>query len=386
MQFSRRHMMGSMLAGALLPYDKLLAATPGKHIAASISLDEGRIWVAVSLEKKKPELFILDSGMMGNIISRKWAQEQQFEIGQRSANRGLGGVEESEVVNVDDLLIGGAFRQKYAEFRTSKSIENESFKGLLGCKFLTKFDCDLDFAQGQWRIYPEGRGDRTGLYQIPDSYRARGTSYGLEISGQVGAASGRFMIDTGASGSMLLDGQMAEKSGLWNSGAPYAPVQTRGFGPGRVPTRLYRADRIKIHQFVFEKTLVNVMKPGGSMGQIRDYEGLVGLKAIRHFLISTDRKTKSLWVAPNGMKFPDEDRHPMSGLWFDRDKDRITISDVGIGSPAAAAGLQAGDVVVGKEWGALVAEVNGVAGRQIALDYERDGRRSRAEFTLKPFL
>lgn len=385
--FTRRHVIGSMLASSLLPHARLLAAAPGKFVAASISLQDDRIWVAVSLEKKKPELFIIDTGSMTNIVSKKWAKDNKLEVGHGSRNRGLGGSEESEILNVDDLLIGGAFRQDYAEFKTSPSLDSADFKGLLGCRFITEFDCDLDFAKGEWRIYPDGRGDRTGLSQVPDSYRERGQYYNLSVDAQVGGAAGRFELDTGAPGTMLIDGPMAEKMNLWDSGAPYAPTQSRGFGPGSVPCRLYRVDRMKIHKFVFQKPLVKLMKPGETRSNIYKTDGLIGLKGLRHFLLSTDRKSKTLWLAPNGMEFPDTDEgYSFSGIWLERDKDQIRIADIGIGSPAAAAGMQVGDVITGKDWNGVLKEINGKAGRQIALDYERGGKRVRAEFTLQPYL
>lgn len=387
MLLTRRTMMGSTFAGALLAPQMAFAAGEAKFVAASISLQDNRIWVAVSLEKRKPELFIIDTGAMSNILSKKWAREQKFEIGHTSRNRGIGGPEQSEILNIDDVLIGGAFRQDYAEFKTSQSLDNGEFKGLLGCKFLTEFDCDLDFVKSEWRIYPQGRSDRAGLYQIPDSYRPRAGSFELEVDAQVGGVSGRFGLDTGAPGTMLIDGPTAAKMNLWDSGAPYAPTQSRGFGPDSVPCRLYRADRMKIHKFVFEKPLVKLMKPGNRLANLYDTDGLIGLKGLRHFLISTDRKNKTLWLAPNGMNFADRDEgYPLSGIWLKRDKDQIVIDDVGIGSPGAAAGLKAGDIMVGKSWDMLLSEVSGPAGRQIALEYEREGRRSRAEFTLQPYL
>lgn len=387
MLLTRRSMLGSAVAAGVVMPQMAWSAVPEKYVAASIALQDNRIWVAVSLEKRKPELFIIDTGAINNIMSRKWAREQRFEIGHNSSNRGVGGSEQSEVLNIDNVLIGGAFLQKYAEFKTSPALDDGEFKGLLGCRFLTEFDCDLDFAKSEWRIYPNGRHDRSGLSQVPDSYRPRAGSFEMEVDAQVGDATGRFGIDTGAPGTMLIDGRMAEKMNLWNSGAPYAPSQSRGFGPGSVPCRLYRVDRMKIHKFIFEKPLVKLMKPNQKLSNLYANDGLIGLKGLRHFLLSTDRKGKALWLAPNRMNFADRDEgYPLSGLWFRRNAGQIVIDDVGTGSPGANAGLQTGDVVIGKQWDALLAEVNGPAGKELALDYERKGKRASAVFALRPYL
>jgi len=70
--------MGSTLAGALIAPRMAFAAGEGKFVAASISLQDNRIWVAVSLEQRKPELFIIDSGAMSHILSKKMGGGKKF--------------------------------------------------------------------------------------------------------------------------------------------------------------------------------------------------------------------------------------------------------------------------------------------------------------------
>ena len=143
---------------------------------------------------------------------------------------------------------------------------------------------------------------------------------------------------------------------------------------------------MKLYKFVLQNPLVAVTKPSVGLGEFRHVDGLIGLKALRYFHMSWSAKDKQLYLKPNGLSAPKDDEYPMSGLWFERKGDAILIEDVGIGSPAAAAGLMVGDDVRGQGWDALLAAVNGKAGETVAFDYVRAGKAARAEFTLAPYL
>ncbi len=388
MQVDRRMFVAAGLATHLLS-SKLLAAqtaTGEKYISASVSIEGNRLWTAVSLEGMKPELFILDTGASFSAISASYAKTNKLRTNGQMTVKGLGGADTHEFARIKKMLIGGAFSKDDHVFTVVKNFDRAGFVGTLGSEFLTFADSDLDFVKSEWRIYPEGRKDRVGFYALPDSYDDTSQIPKLSMPVKIGLFQGRFMVDTGAPGSLLIDGNAAEKSGIWNSGAPYAPDLTRGFGSGYSQTRVYRTDRIKIHKFVLEKQLVRCLKPGMDRTQIRRFDGLVGMAALRHFHISTDKNGRTLWLAPNGMQFPENEEYPMSGLWLEGEKTNIRIEDVGIGSPAAKAGLMVGDKIIGKEYRSLIDEITGKAGRVIVFDYERGGKRARAEFTLQPYL
>lgn len=381
---TRRTMIGSTLAGGLLLPRMAMAAD--KFIVCPISVEDHKIWVAVSIEKQKPELFFIDTGASHNVLSDKWATALKLRTSGFTRSKGIGGIETGDVLKVRNVSIGGALDIGELDFAASKTLDKGEAKGLLAAAFLAEFDSDLDFAKSQWRIYPDGRTDRTGLYQIPDSYEPIGETFRLAINGTVGPLQGRFQVDTGAPGTLLLDGRASKKMDLWDSGQPYVPNTSRGFGPGSVPSRMYRVDRIKLHKFALEKQFVTLMRPGETLGQFQKFDGLIGMRSLRHFDISTDRKNKCLWMKPNGMNFDDENRYPMSGIWAQEEKGKLEIVDVGIGSPAEKAGLKAGDIVIGKQHEAFRTELYGAAGNTIAFEYERGGKRSKAEFVLQPYL
>ncbi len=390
MEMSRRALLASGLAsGVAVPFrlSSVLAAAPTEQfVTASISIEDRRIWAAVSLNGLKPELFFLDTGAISSAISQSYADANNLRTRGQTNISGLGGREQAEIVTAKNLVIGGALKKGEQDFVAVKSFDRANMIGTLGTEFLTFADSDLDFKNSQWRVYPGGRKDRTGLYQIPDSFGLRGRVDILQTQAKVGDFVGKFLIDTGSPGALLLDGAAAEKSGIWASQQPYAPASTRGFGGRSTRTRVYRQDRLKLYKFVLEDQYVRLMQPGNVRGQFDKYDGLIGMGALRFFDVSIDTKSKAMWLAPNGMTFADQVEYPMSGIWIDGEGNNISIAEIGIGSPAEKAGLKVGDKILGKDFRGFVAEINGKAGRFIAFDYERAGKRARAEFILQPYL
>lgn len=383
---ARRSFLAATLAApGLLAARSAFAQQPG-YYAAPIALEGNRVWLGVSVEGLPAVPFILDTGAGESKISDEWATEQKLRERGASVIRGMGGVERTSVLRVEDVVIGNVFRIPFMEFHGTRSIDDNRFRGLISVGLMTSMDSDIDFAKSEWRIYPDGRKDRSGLHQIPDGFLPRGHIYFLSTPVQLGDFSGRFALDTGAPRNIMFDGKASKKLGWWDSDRPYAPQSAHGFGKGSLPTRIYRADKVRLHKFAFPSALVTLAQPGPANGNFDDIDGFVGIHMIRHFHLSTDTKGKQLWMAPNGLTLPPVERYPFSGLWFDRKGDRIFVADVGNGSPAKLAGLQIGDEIFGWNWGELLGASNGPAGRDMAIDYERSGKRARAEFKLQPYL
>lgn len=256
--------------------------------------------------------------------------------------------------------------------------------GTFGSGLFTSYDSDLDFIRGEWRSYPDGRGDFSGLIHLPSRFVSSG-DFGDKIAADatVDSFAGRFLLDTGMSGEALLDSKAAARSGLWRDDRPYAPTQSRGLGKGVALGRLVKAGKLSIGQFTFETPLVTLHKPGESA--LPDYDGVIGLAVLRLLDLTTQVSTRSLWAAPSSAPPPPRG-YPMSGLWVQGEGTQLRIADVGTGSPAAAAGLQVGDTVIGVEFRTLLARITGPAGTKVSLTVERDGKRRDVVLTLTPYL
>ena len=168
----------SVLAAAaatpgLLAVSRFAWAAEPAVFAAPIALEGNRVWLGVSVEGLPAEPFILDTGTSESHISDAWADEVKLRKRGASVIGGIGGVERTSVLRVNNVVIGGTFHIPYMEFHGTKSVFDSRARGLIGAPLFTDMDSDLDFVAGQWRIYPGGRSERPGMYAIPDSYIVR---------------------------------------------------------------------------------------------------------------------------------------------------------------------------------------------------------------------
>ncbi len=387
MNINRRHVvLGGLAAGlSSLPLARALGTTQPNTIVSSIALEDGRVWIAGMIGNSGPHLFIIDSGGVVSLIKEDVAKSLKLAPRGRSNLVGIGGGSDLPWYVAREVVLGNGIRFPDMLFAGTKANLGRDASGSFGAGLFTTHDSDLDFEKGEWRAYPAGRAGRTGFQQLKSRF-SHENKFGPVIfaNASVDSFAGEFLLDTGAPGEISLDSAATAKSGLWQSEQPYAPVQSRGIGRTGIPARLVRMARLKIGPFVYEKPLLMLRKPGNNYNNIRS-DGIIGLRALNRLHLSTDVKSKTIWAAPNGLALPPND-YPKSGLWVDQAKGGLRIADVGNGSPAKAVGLLPGDVIVGQQFGTFIERLGSAAGTALSFEYERAGKRARAELTLAEYL
>lgn len=385
-EFRRRAIFGGLAAGlSSLPLARALASTKPQAIISKIVLEDGRVWIAGMIGESGPHLFIIDTGAPVSLIKEDVAKSLKLSAIGRSNLAGIGGVSDLPWYVAKEFILGNGIRFPNMLFAGIRAKLGRDASGALGAGLLTTHDSDLDFEKGEWRAYVGGRPDRTGFRKLTSRFSDEGRFGSLIFAdASVGDYAGEFLLDTGAPGEVSLDSAATSKSDLWRSEQPYAPVQSKGIGRAAIPARLIRMERMKIGPFVYERPLLMLRKPGNVHNKMRS-DGIIGLGALSRLHLSTDVKSRTLWAAPNRLALPPND-YPKSGLWVDQAKGAMTIADVGNGSPAKRAGLMPGDRIVGQEFQSFVKLLSGPAGTSLSFEFERAGKRSRAEFTLAEYL
>lgn len=377
--------IGGGLAAAvfgLLPARTLAARPP---IVSNIALAEGRVWIAATIGDNGPYLFAIDTGADVSLIHDNLAKSLKLKPRGRGMMAGLGGVSEMIWYNGGDVVLGNGVRFPNMLFGGTSARIGRDAAGTFGAGLFTTYDSDLDFAAGEWRAYVDGRPDRDGFRPLKSRFiSSRGGGARILADASLGEFAGEFLLDTGAPSEVSLDAKATERSGLWRDDRPYAPMRARGIGREAVPTRLIRMDRMRIGPFIYEQPLVTLMKPGSGGAKVEE-DGIIGLGALRRLHLSTEVGKGILWAAPNGLDLPPSG-YPKSGLWVKERSGGLEIEDVGTSSPAFGAGLRRGDLIVGERLSDFVGRITAPAGTIVAFDYERGGKRSRAEFTLAPYL
>jgi hypothetical protein len=261
--------------------------------------------------------------------------------------------------------------------------------GAFAAGLITENDCDLDFGRGEWRLYPGGRGPRNGYRELASSiqhapHSETGSAYML-VDAVLDGNNFRFLLDTGMPGQMKLWPSAVRRSGLWNDAAPYAPDRGAGIGGAGAPGRMVRAATLRIGDFAFERPLVFLNNPSTLRERESFADGVIGLSFIELLNLSTDVRRRRLWAQPSGRAQRPE-RYRLSGLWVEERRDGLEITDVSPRSPAADAGLQRGDRILGAAMAEFVRRTAGPPGSSFEIGYRRGGETRTTRLTLREFL
>ena len=383
----RRAFLAAMAAASLLPHGA--AAAQGRRVGgARIVLRDGRVWMQVRIAGSEPMTFIVDTGAVVNLIRRDVARRLALRELRPLILRGVGGDQQFTLYEGKDVFLGNIDigDADFASYPGEDLPIHPEAAGALASSILTVADSDLDFEAGEWRIYPDGRGERPGYERLPSEIRSSARRSGappIHVEAAIDGRTYRLQVDTGAPGALLLWPEATRRSGLWNDAAPYAPTQRRGIGGVGARARVVRAGEARIGSIAFARPLVSIGNPEDR--DARETDGIVGLPLLEQMNLSTDVRAGRLWAKRNARPAPPE-RYPLSGLWLDETGGRLVVAAVGPGSPAAEAGLAVGDEIVGTTLGALLPALGGGPGTALTLDYSRGGWSGSARMTLRPFL
>lgn len=378
----RRTLLGAALTTPLLP--AFSRAQGPRRLVNSIAVEDSRVWIAAQIgDDPKPRYFLIDTGANVSLIDDALAKRLAMKVIGQSDLLGVGGVSRLPYYNGGQLTFASGLRVPNMLFAGTDARLGTDAAGALSAGLFTSYDSDLDFVKGEWRAYPEGRPDFAGLQRVKSRFigdRMRGVR--ILVDATMGGQTGEYLMDTGVPGQVVIEGRIAERSGLWAADRPYAPAQGSGIGRGRVKRRIVRGDTLSIGSVSFPRPLVAVSAPG-TPGH--DGDGFIGLGILERLHLTTQIKPGTLWIAANDRPAR-PDRYSLSGLWFDREGDDIVVGDVGTGSPAAAAGIKVGDRISGAIWQEVLRRNSQPAGSEMTLRVVSNGKGRDVTLKLTPYL
>ncbi len=346
MSLSRRTFLAT--TGAALAAPPLYAAT-GRSIAAPIRIQHNRLVLGLTIDGKGPFDFAIDTGAYANAIGPDLASDLKLKPNGYNGSRGIGGSVVAKSYRASEVIYGGVIRQPGVVFDAFHGVFDEGVSGLLAAGLLTARDSDLDFAAGEWRVYPEGRGDYTGYTPIDSDIRGGHTPGGSQkifVTALLGDQRLKLLVDTGSPNEILLFPSGVSKTRLWTDDTPFVPVELRGIaGREKQLARMVRGQTLHVGPLQIDRPLVRLYDP--AVTRIGEADGLIGLTAIYRLNLSTDVRGNRLWVQPNGLPQPKQ-RYRLSGMWLERiDADRARVMILSPKSPASEIGIKVGDILTG---------------------------------------
>ncbi|WP_404370459.1 aspartyl protease family protein [Sphingomonas sp. MMS24-J45] len=380
----RREVVAAIAGGVALP-GMAMGAEP-RVFTSRIAVENERLIMAVMIGANGPYTFMIDTGTYLSLIRPDLAKTLKLQARATERSQGVGGSDTYTLYLAQDVLMGGGLRQRDVMFSDAfKFGYNSGIYGALAAGMVTAIDTDVDFDAGEMRFYPDGRGDRPGFVAIDSSIPISGgpTAGSRRISATVllDGRPIRCVLDTGSPSPLLLNNEAARRLGLWNATTPFAPTRPNGIGGAAPLARIVRTQSIEMGGAKQDRPLVTLL--GNNVSG--EFDGILGLSFLRRFNLSVDTHGRKLWVKPSAQTVPPQ-RYGLSGLWIDRERNRIEVKAVGTNSPAALAGVAVGDVLIDMPWEAALGMINGAPGKAVTLVLERDGARRTVSYTLAPYL
>jgi hypothetical protein len=220
--------------------------------------------------------------------------------------------------------------------------------GILGHPVFERAVVEIDYARRCVRLYDREQFDYSGSGAVVPIDL-------LELHPYVTASltlpggrtiTGRFVIDTGASSSIVLSPDTVEREDVLAAVGKTITAQSRGIG-GTTENRVGRAERLDIGGLSLAKPLVVLPPSGAGRVSAPGTLGNIGGGILRRFKVTFDYARHQL-ILERGPAFAEPFEWDMSGLRLAtaapefRD---VRVAGILESSPAFEAGIRSGDVV-----------------------------------------
>lgn len=359
------------------------------------TLSGNHIFIRATLDGK-PFAFVFDTGGAASLSPDAEKALGLAEIGRARLGGAGNTVSEVAIVQVPELDFGSATYKDGAfvvlpALALVSPFKGVPYGGLIGREIFRRLIVTIDYAKSQLTFtQPDDFTAPQGATQVALAMR-RGAIPNIQAS--INGHSGSFDVDAGAGGSLTVTQAFAQSSGLVKEFSRTLDVEIgRGVG-GSVMGTIGRGRSFQMGDLRLSDLLVSVAAAGGGVFAQSDLAGNIGTEILRRFTVTLDVPDGKLFLQPNAA-FSTPFIYNRAGMSALPSGDRWTVPSVVPGSPAADAGIMAGDVVIsvnGRAPGDLGA--NGLhdawyaaPGTVVQVVLERNGRRFTKSLTLRDLI
>lgn len=322
-----------------------LASPVTVPFVSDVAGSAGHIVVPVLLDGKAASLDF-DSGGENFLIPQA-AQRLGLQTSGGIATGGVGaGQQMTSYAAVSTVDFGGARLSHqnfavtglpYAFAHPRKGVAPE---GLIGFEYLANFRVTVRYAQGQMELAPFDSSAPAGGVTLP--FKSDGQHAYVEAT--IDGATGYFLLDTGNSGGIILNEPFVEEHHLFEQGGlQYAAPGGVG---GGFAVKLTAAKTFSLAGIAFHDVPVGIPQVKSGSFATRGVAGNLGAGALSRFDVTFDFKAQTVTFTPNA-KVAEKPRTDRIGLSLNQTApDAFEIQNVVPASPAADAGIVAGDRIV----------------------------------------
>jgi hypothetical protein len=343
-------MSTALLPGTVVEPFAEQIADAGIELLADVTLDSSTNWpvVEVRVNGRGPFLFIVDTGAAGTVVRDSLTRELELPV----VGRSMVGSPASpngipvEMVEIESLAIGAGWSQPAQAVsidRENLPIPHEEIVGILGFPLFRDLLVTFDYPAGKFRIergiLPEPDGE--GILPMKPSPVGRPFP---AIDILVGTVPVHVTIDSGNSRSLTLPSEFADR----------LPLESP---PEKAPSAQLVGAVLEFRKAVLDGPVtIGATAVEHPTLYFTDRDGPnLGYEILRNYAITFDQaagRVRFLQASPRA----EENRLALTGLtppkrygmrFYGLSSDTLEIVDIDPGSPAEAAGLKKGDMIVG---------------------------------------
>jgi len=335
---------------AMLPLLLLLAA---RQPIADLPMIEshGQVFVTGTVGNASGLHLALDTGAARAVLDTRIAGKIGVEARGRGQASGAGGVVDTAVAH--DVVVSlpgvplGPLDLDVVPLEPISNQQGIPIALILGYELFSRYVVELDYEHCRLRLY-----DPTTYRTPPDAFslpidivynhpyvRASVRSRGGKT------VSGRFVIDLGSAQSVILTPRAVQQSEMLKD-TPTRRGKGGGIG-GEFDVHTGRMRSLSVGPFTVHDPLA-ILPLGGVLADAEDAVGNLGGGFLRRFRVVFDYSRRRMLLTPNS-RFEESDEIDMSGLTLRAEGDglrEVSIAHVRADSPAADAGLRAGDRIL----------------------------------------
>jgi membrane-associated protease RseP (regulator of RpoE activity) len=346
----------------------------GKETTFPFQLVNNHIYADVKIDGQGPYTFIFDTGGL-NLVTPPLAKTLGLKVeGNMDARGGGTGTMSAGMTKVARVDIGNATitDQAFMSLPLDSMENTEGFPmpGMIGFETFRRFVTRIDYGnKAITLIDPKDFDPKDAGTAVPIAFDGND----VEVTGTYEGIPGKFIIDTGARQTLMLNSPFVAKHDLHNASVKGNEAVT-GWGVGGPTTAFVtHGGLLKIGSVDVKGPLVLLTTDKGGANADDQLAGNIGGGILKRFAVTFDYEHNTMYLKPVTGTVADLDTFDRSGMWFNKDEQGYKIVDVTANTPAAEAGLAKDDIITA---------VDGKSATSIALPAMRMRFRDEAPGTV----
>ena len=357
-------------------------------------LANNHVYIQASFNGGKPLNVIVDTGGH-DILVPDSAVELGLKVQGAQPSTGSGsGVTLGGVTRVQSIRVGDAIvkDQPISVLTFSNAAEGVDEQGMIGYEFIARFITRFDYGKHELTFIDKEHFDpRDAGTPVPFRFYHQFP----EVLGSYDGIPSRFGIDTGARNVLSLTSPFAQRNHIIEREKNGAKALT-GWGVGGPSYGyVFRGKDLRLGDVTVKSPLTEFNLDKGGVGATEAFPNNIGGGLLKRFVVTFDYDHQLMYLKPIAGKVDDLDTFDRSGMWLNVADKGFGIVNVGEGTPAAKAGIAAGDIVVAVDGKAASSMHlydlrrrlrNDPPGTQVALTVERNGKPRKVTLVLRDLI